>query len=414
MINIEYKNFDFNSSNHQDAIIKAKKCSSQVRELINRNELKYNIFCIDNARAQILLFKKFVIEIKENYSDVIVIGMGGSVLNPKTLINLCQNNKLSKLKIHFLDNTDPIYLQQLLVNIELKNCAVVATSNSGQTIETNSLIGVMISLFKYHNIHDIGKRYYFLTNPNDGMLSRIGREINANIIDHTENISGRFSGLTNVSTFIASLVDVNVDEYINGARKKLDQFMNDDSDSSISSAAAIYGEQKPIMINLGYLQQFRSYLEWYSQIIAESLGKNKGGITPIHGLGPNDQHSMLQLYIEGSDDKLYSLFYIQKLESSLTVSSLKVFENLANKTLSDINSINFNATANALCVIKRPVRVITLRDLSPQTVGELVVHSMIETIILAHMMELNPFDQPGVQLIKDNTKSLSANSERSQ
>ena len=263
MINIEYKNFDFNSSNHQDAVIKAKKCSSQVRELIKRNAPKYNIFCTDSARAQILLFEKFVIEIKKNYSDLIVIGMGGSVLNPKTLINLCQNNKPSKLKIHFLDNTDPIYLQQLLINIELKTCAVVATSNSGQTIETNSLIGVMISLFQHHNIYDIGKRCYFLTNPNDGMLSRIGAEINANVIDHAENISGRFSGLTNVSTFIANLADVDVDKYINGAQKKLTQFMNDDSDSSISSAVAVYGAQKPIMINLGYLQQFRSYLEWY-------------------------------------------------------------------------------------------------------------------------------------------------------
>lgn len=406
MIKIEYKNFDFNSSNHQHALTAARKYSSHIKDLIKQKAPKYNIFSIDNARSQIVSFQKYVTEIKENYSDVIVIGMGGSVLNPKTLIDLCEKNNFLKLKIHFLDNTDPIFLKQLLSKIKIKTCAVVAISNSGQTIETNSLIGVLVSVFQYHGILDIGKRSYFITNPHSGDLSRIGAELKANIIDHTDNISGRFSGLTNVSTFVASLIDIEVNEYINGAQKKLEEFMLDDSDSSISSAASIYGEQKPIIINLAYLQQFKTYLEWYSQIIAESLGKNQKGFTPVYGLGPNDQHSMLQLYIEGSDDKLYSFFYIQKLESDLKVSSMNIFGDLTNKALSEINSINFTATMKALDSMLRPIRIITMSDLSARTIGGLVVHSMLETIILAHMMELNPFDQPGVQLIKNHTHLL--------
>ncbi len=406
MINIEYKNIDFNSPIHQNSSSLAHKCSFQIRELIKQKSPKYNIFCIDNALKQIASFQKFITKIKDNYTEVLVVGMGGSTLNPRTLIDLSKKNNSSALKIHFIDNTDPIFLKQLLSNISLQDCVIVAISNSGQTVETNTLVGALISLFQLNNISDFNNRFYFVTNPYDGMLHNIGIEIGANIIPHSENISGRFSGLTNVSTFIASLADIVVDEYINGANEKIIEFMESDSCSSINSAVSIYAKQKPIMVNLGYLQQFQSFLEWYSQIIAESLGKNNSGITPVYGLGPNDQHSMLQLYIEGMNDKLYSFFYVENLESEFATPSMPVFENLANKNLADINTINFNATLKALQSINRPLRIITLPSLSAKIIGELVVHSMFETIILAHMMKINPFDQPGVQLIKDNSNQL--------
>jgi glucose-6-phosphate isomerase len=162
------------------------------------------------------------------------------------------------------------------------------------------------------------------------------------------------------------------------------------------------------MVNIGYLQQFSSYLEWYSQIIAESLGKNGTGITPLRGLGPNDQHSMLQLYLDGPQDKIYTLFYVPNLKDTTKICSFEEFGYIAEKYLSDINTANFLATESALSNNNLPTRTILLPDLSSRSIGSLVAHSMLETIMLSHMMNINPFDQPGVELIKTKSKQLIA------
>ena len=231
-------------------------------------------------------------------------------MNPETLINLNSNSIIYPTQIHFLNNTDPIYFRKLLSTIETRNCAVLAISNSGMTLETNSLVGAMISEFEKNNINSLGTRFFFITKPDSGILSEIAGRISGNLIEHTPNISGRFSGLTNVTTLIAAIAGVKVEDYIDGADEVIQDFvLKPESNDAVLSATAIFSTNKPIMVNIGYLQQFSSYLEWYSQIIAESLGKNGGGLTPLRGLGPNDQHSMLQLYLEGPQDKIYSLFY---------------------------------------------------------------------------------------------------------
>ena len=390
----------------------ARAAAGKIRDSIRQNIDSYRIFDIENARVQIAALREYVSKITENFSDLIIIGMGGAILNPRTLVEFNLEANL-KVRIHFIDNTDPIFLQKLLAGLRLQSCAVLAISNSGQTIETNSLVGVTISLFEQNNIQNFGKNFFFITNSTGGMLYHIGRKINATIISHTANISGRFSGLTNVTTFAGAIAGIDVEEYIEGAKDALDSFVNDKHDSSdaLISAASIYSSEKRVMINIGYLQQFKAYLEWYSQIIAESLGKQSPdkvdrSIIPLHGLGPNDQHSMLQLYLEGADDKIYSLFYVRNIKSEFNLINYEELCNLGGKNLADINSINYKATLNALAEKARPLRIIELKDLSVGSMGALVVHSMLEIIILAHIMGINPFNQPGVELIKNNVAAL--------
>jgi glucose-6-phosphate isomerase len=270
----------------------------------------------------------------------------------------------------------------------------------------------MISAFKNQHIKDLGSRFFFITKPHSGIMANVARKISAPIISHMENISGRFSGLTNVSTLVAFIAGVDIDEYIDGAEKVLESFLQDrnNNDSSpLISAASIYSTKKPIIVNIGYLQQFAPFLEWYSQIISESLGKNGLGITPVRGLGPNDQHSMLQLFLDGPCDKIYSLFYVQNLDHELKTDSIAELEYIADKKLSDINSANFEATQYALEVKKHPLRIVKLKDLSSKTVGALVAHSMLEVITLGYMMNINPFNQPGVELIKSSSKNIIIN-----
>lgn len=409
MINVNYTNFNTATKAYQAARSAAKTAASKIALAIEEDHNSYKIFCMNSARKQITDCKGIVDKIRNNFTDLIVIGMGGSVLNPETLINLNSNSINSPTRIHFLNNTDPIYFRKLLSTIEIINCAVLTISNSGTTLETNSLVGAMISEFEKNNIDSIGTRFFFITKPDSGILSEIAGRISGNLIEHTPNISGRFSGLTNVTTLIAAIAGVRVEDYIAGAEEVIQDFLlNPESNEAVLSATAIFSTNKPIMVNIGYLQQFSSYLEWYSQIIAESLGKDGGGITPLRGLGPNDQHSMLQLYLDGPQDKIYTLFYVQNLKDTTKICSFEELGYIAEKYLSDINTANFLATKSALSTNNLPIRTILLQDLSSRSIGSLVAHSMLETIMLSHMMNLNPFNQPGVELIKTKSKQLIA------
>jgi glucose-6-phosphate isomerase len=404
-IDIKYLNFDSGITDSQAS----KYASHKILESIKAEHSLYKIFSYDHAKEQAKACSIYAQEINKNFSDLIVIGMGGATLNPKTLTSIVANVNRST-QLHFLNNTDSLFLQKLLAKISLKDCAVLAISNSGETLETISLVGVIISEFEKAAVDDIAKHFYFITNSRSGILKNIANKIGATLIEHTANISGRYSGLTNVSTFVGQIAGINIGEYLDGAKSVLDDFRQNKEESQPAlSAATIYNSGKCIMANMGYLQQFSAFLEWYSQIIAESLGKDGKGISPIKGLGPNDQHSMLQLYLDGPQDKIYSLFYVENLDSNkFKTCRYEELGFLANKTLQDINKANFEATTHALKSRGAPIRQIILKDLSAKTAGSLIAHSMLEIVILGHLMQLNPFNQPGVELIKKESTRIVA------
>ena len=399
-------NFAFSSSQFQKSQDAADDATKFIIDSINNNSSYYKIFSTNLSRDMANSCEQHAHELKSNFSDLIVIGMGGAVLNPESVLSLCQDNK-SDIKIHFLHNTDPIYLKNLLAKLALKNCAVLVISNSGNTLETNSLVGVMMSEYEKAGVEELGRYFYFITNMKSGVLRGVAKKIDATIIEHQSQISGRYSGLSNVTSFIAQVAGLDVDEFFTGAAEVIDNYIKDGGNSSPArSAASIHSSGLNMMVNIGYLQNFAAYLEWYSQIIAESLGKDGGGITPIRGLGPNDQHSMMQLYLDGAKDKIYSLFYVDNLSSNFKTSDIEELDYAANKALSDINTANFEAAKLALIKRDLPVRTTLLDDLSAKSIGSLVAHSMLEIITLCNMMKINPFDQPGVELIKKESKRL--------
>ena len=159
MLRVEYSNFDFSSSEFQKSNRIAGDATKLVVDSINNNSPYYKIFSIDLARDMAASCKKQAQKLQSNFSDLIIIGMGGAVLNPVSLLTLCQDKK-SDINIHYLHNTDPIYLEKLLNQVSLKDCAILAISNSGNTLETNSLVGVMIAEYEKISISDFGKNFY--------------------------------------------------------------------------------------------------------------------------------------------------------------------------------------------------------------------------------------------------------------
>ncbi|MCP5363561.1 MAG: hypothetical protein H6911_06400 [Rickettsiaceae bacterium] len=408
MYEIEYYNLD---SAKEDNNLLSSTAKAIVNNIESGNSY-YQIFKKNEPEVLIQNLIAVATSIRNRFSDLIVVSMGGATLNPEMLVSFLGCDQASP-KIHFLNNTDPFFFADLMKTIEIKNTGFIAISNSGETLETNALVGCLIREYQKNNITDIGLRAFFITNPKAGILKDIAREIGATLLPHQEGISGRYSGLSSVSLLVGLVAGVDILSYLSGANKVIDNFYSNLAESPVMlSASSIYYSNKNTLVNIGYLQRFLPFLEWYSQIIAESLGKDGKGYTPLKGLGPNDQHSMLQLYLEGPQDKYFSFFYIEKFNREIReykTSNLDKLGYLVHKGLPDINKANFTATINALSLKKLPIRSVILRELSAETFGAITCHLMLEIIIIGHLIKVNPFNQPGVEMIKIRSKELISN-----
>jgi len=403
--NIEYHNH--NSKNNDNNLL--LHTAESILANIDSGNPYYQIFKKQDSQKLSQTFSDIADKIRTNFSDFIVISMGGATLNPQMLVNFLGQDEHSP-KIHFLNNTDPFFFADLLNTIDIKNSAFIAISKSGETLETNGLVGCILKEYQKNNIQDINNRSFFITDPTNGTLKNIAIEVGGTLLHHQEGISGRYSGLSSVSLLIGLIAGINIDAYLSGANGVIDDFRSNlDHSKPLLSASSIYYSNKTTLVNIGYLQKFFVFLEWYSQIIAESLGKDNKGFTPLRGLGPNDQHNMLQLYLEGAQDKYFSFFYVNNLDqdtATYKTTNLTTLGYLANKRLSDLNKANFDATINALILKKAPVRTVVLKNLSAESFGAITCHLMFEIITIGCLMKINPFNQPGVELIKNHSKKL--------
>lgn len=408
MYEIKYYNLDYLQEDNTLLSLTAKT----IVKNIDSGNSYYQIFKKHEPQDLLKNLVKVAYEIRNRFSDLIVISMGGATLNPQMLVNFLGQDQHSP-KMHFLNNTDPFFFADLMNIIEIKNTAFIAISNSGDTSETNALVGCLLREYHKHNITDVGLRSFFITNLKSGILKDIAMDIGATLLPHQEGISGRYSGLSSVSLLVGIIAGIDMLSYISGANKVIEAFCSNLAESTpILSASSIYYSNKNTLVNIAYLQRFLPFLEWYSQIIGESLGKEGKGYTPLKGLGPNDQHSLLQLYLEGPQDKFFSFFYLERINTEVVqykTIHLNKFGYLSHKALSDINKANFSATINALNFKKLPIRSIILKELSSEAFGAIVCHLMLETIAIGHLTQVNPFNQPGVEMIKIRSKELISN-----
>jgi glucose-6-phosphate isomerase len=386
-----------------------------LSEIINELQLKvssdtpyYKVLCRQNKIDYLGQYNNTAKKIRENFRDLVVISMGGAALNPQSMLKLVSQK--SNINIHFLDNTDPIFFKDLIESLNLKETAFLTISNSGETLETITLLGIVLNQFKKHSIINYSDNFYFIINVNNSTLFKLATSINAKIYPHAPEISGRYASFTNTTTLIGLVAGLDMEEFISGGNKVFDNLWKDKEDSTPARAAiTVINSAKPILVNLGYLQKFSSYLDWYSQIIAESLGKNSKGFTPFKSLAPNDHHSMLQLYLDGPKDKLFTMFHVKKVDENIghfKVINNDILGNLANRSIENINNTIFNAALKTFKAQHIPFRTIILNDLSAKAVGAIMAHSMIEVILLGHLLGVNPFDQPSVELLKRHVREL--------
>lgn len=350
--------------------------------------------------------------LRDGATDIVFLGTGGSSLGGQTLAQLAGHaiptlGVLRSPRLHFLDNLDPETYGAALAQLPLKTTRFVAISKSGGTGETLMQTIAAISAVKAAGL-DPHERFFGITEPlkpgKPNGLHALLESIKVPMLDHDPGVGGRFSVLTNVGILPAAVCGLDIGTIRAGAGDALAPILAEKSPAEVPAAvgaALSIAVNKPITVMMAYADRLERFTRWYVQLWAESLGKDGKGTTPVGALGPVDQHSQLQLFNAGPRDKLFTIITVgaagkgPKIDPEM--SKLVGEPGFGGKSIGDLVAAQGRATAETLAKNGCPVRTIHLDKADERHVGELLMHFMLETIIAAHLLGVDPFDQPAVE-----------------
>jgi len=329
----------------------------------------------------------------KNYKKVRVIGMGGSILGTEAIFDFLRP-KIKK-SFEFINNLEAnkIFRKN---NNKIVNLIV---SKSGNTLETISNTNIFI---KKNN------KNIFITENKASYLFLLAKKLKAEIVHHNNFIGGRFSVLSEVGMLPAELMGLNPNRFkqLNNLIKN-QKFINSLL-INVSNTLFFLKKKKFNSIILNYHENSNNLFKWYQQLIAESLGKKGNGILPLVSTMPKDSHSLMQLYLDGPKNNFFTFFYVKEKNSSKIINKkiLSTHNYLKNKDINQIIYAQKLATENIFLKKGIPFRSFDINLRDEKTLGELFSFFILETILLARALKLDPYNQPSVELIKTETKKI--------
>lgn len=359
---------------------------------------------------------------------LVFFGTGGSSLGGQTLAQIAgwgiphasAKGPHSRPRIQFYDNLDGSTLEALLATTDFPKTRFIVTSKSGGTAETLSQAIATITAIQAAGHGDlIPSLFLGITEPaqpaKPNGLRALFQSLSIPLLEHHTGIGGRFSCLTNVGLLPAMACGLDAREIRAGARAVLQPVLDGKPAADIpfaAGAAAMVALSKDrgvrTLVLMPYSDRLGKLADWYVQLWAESLGKGGEGTTPVPAVGPVDQHSQLQLFMDGPREIATTLIRLSPKGSGPTIDTALTetagIGFLGGKTVGDIVDAQAHAIADALRTAGRPVRTIDVADLNARAAGALLMHFMLETIVAGRLLQLDPFDQPGVELAKILTK----------
>ena len=378
--NISFKNF------------KVKKNNSKIKRILSSLIKEKNEVLLSMSKNYKNSFKNKILNKYKNNYNFRVIGMGGSTLGTQAIYDFLE--KKIKKKFSFLDN-----LQANKERNEKKNITNLIVSKSGNTIET--IVNSNIFIKKKH-------KNIFITENKNNYLFQLAQKIKAEIIHHNNYIGGRYSVLSEVGMLPAELMGLKSEKF----RQYNSLIKNKNFLSSliknVSSTLFFIKNKKFNSIIINYDERSENLFKWYQQLIAESLGKKKKGLLPIVSNMPKDNHSVMQLYLDGFKNNFYTFFYVhenksEKLKNNLLLRELKF---LKSKNISNIMYAQKKATEKVFNTKNIPFRSFEVKKRDEETMGQLFCFFVLETILLGKALKIDPYNQPSVELIKKETKKI--------
>ncbi len=385
----------------------SKKIQSDCNKFaeILRKEIKAKKIAsieIVSAKDDLEIFAKFAKKIS-SHKKILVLGVGGSSLGGKTLSALKFQNKLE-----FLESIDPTTIKNCLNQIDFKNTFFLVISKSGETIETICQTLIALEEIKKLKIKNFAKQFLFVTESETNSVAKIAKKIGAEITSHPNNIGGRYSCFSIVGMLPALLTGLDAKKIRSGAKKVLENFLSENRiTDSCATQLSLYEQGFTNNVIMPYIDNLKNFTDWYRQLWAESLGKNNFGSTPINSMGTVDQHSQLQLYLDGPKDKFFTFITQKKHPNDFAIKDLESCKTLfGGKKLSDIVKVEQDTTIEVLNKKKLPIRILEIEKLNEEVLGGLMMQMFLETILISYVKGLNPFDQPAVELRKDLSKKI--------
>ncbi|MEN6474235.1 MAG: glucose-6-phosphate isomerase [Syntrophaceae bacterium] len=364
--------------------------------------------------------------LKGRFKNIVHLGIGGSSLGPKAIFSALNDplhNISSEPRLFFMDNVDPELMHSILANITPQETLFTVVSKSGGTAETASQFMVVYDLLK----RALGERYkehlVLITDPEKGVLRKLAHADGIANLAIPPEVGGRFSVLTPVGLFPAGMVGIDIKALMEGAGTMADCVLQGDVFKNPAYLyAAVHFLAQARGVNISVLMPYSNALydlaDWYRQIWAESIGKKRSlkgkdvyaGQTPVKALGATDQHSQVQLYVEGPFDKVVNIIDVNNFRTDVVIP--KVFEDtaemgyLAGKSIAALIKAEARGTKGALIESRRMTTSISLDAIDARTLGALFMFFEAATACMGYLLDINPFDQPGVELGKQITFDL--------
>lgn len=345
----------------------------------------------------------------EGMDTFVVIGIGGSDLGTRTVVNALLSNY--QRRIYFAgDTTDPKQLVDLSAELDLAKTLFIVVSKSGNTVEPAAAFIYFQDLANQQlGAETAVKHFVLLTDAHSGSLRKLASDKGYPSVVHGE-VGGRYSVLSTVGMLPAHYLGLNVAEFLRGARELADQLVQSASNQDFALSYAVWLFQqaqsgKNINVLIPYAYGLTEFSMWFKQLWAESLGKNNSGTTPYNVVGPAFQHSTLQLFNEGPDDKMFTFITAKRARQDVNLppdaAGLADFQFLAGRSFQEILTGEYETTSFALRKYGRQMATLEIDQLDEYNLGQLFYFFELVTLYSGYMYRVNPFDQPGVELSKN-------------
>lgn len=380
---------------------------------------KLAFLAVPFEEKSLLLLQERLKHIQEYFSDVVILGTGGSSLGAQALISLNINgfrpNKFYP-HLHFPDNLSPHTMADLFQNLDLGKTHFLVISKSGGTTETLAQFFVSLEAVEDEIVsHQVKNHFTIIVEPGTNPLRNLAKKRKFEIIDHPPKLGGRFSVLSAVGLLPALIAGLDINAIRKGAKncinhlfKTKDPLENEAVMGSALSCYLLQNNNTSISFMMPYDSRLIDFSRWHQQLWAESLGKNGKGLTPVRAVGPLDQHSQLQLLLDGPNDKFITIITEDVSGKGPTITLPEGAEEdlsyLSNKTIGDLVQAEALSTLDVLKSAHRPLRHISFKVLTPEIMGELLMFFMVETALTAHLLDVNAYNQPAVEKGKQLTR----------
>ena len=396
---------DFTNINFED----------EVQLDLNINDLNFKIKNVCNNLPALNIAKNsellnLTIEKTESFKQdkkkFVVFGTGGSNLGARALINILVDQPDNIL---FFDNIDPLFFQSQILKLDFATTGFIVISKSGTTPETLSQLGTIVNIANEKNIlNTLYNNMMVITEFKDSALFNIAKKNNCLLLEHQDDIGGRYSVFSNVGMVPAIIAGLNVKKIHEGVVKVLNK--NDFNNAFKFAQMFKYSVSNNFSssVLMTYSDGLNYFGKWYLQLWAESIGKQNRGVTALHATGTTDQHSQLQLYLDGPKDKFFTIIKSNYKNKGLLIDSQLMkdesIDYLVNKKMGDLMHAEQDATIDTFKLNGFKFREIFIESIDEENIGMLMANSIIETIAACIYFDVDPFDQPAVEQGKVLTK----------